>query len=453
MAQIEKIPPHSEEAERSVLGSILLDKDVFFKVAEFVTADDFYSKAHKEIFTAMNELFKDNSPIDVITVTEALQRRKSLDAVGGRGYIADLSAEIVTTANAVSYAKIIADKSVHRKLITAGSKIVESAFNEAKETDKALDEAESSIFEISKNKQTRDYIKIQNVLEKNLSLIETAEKNKGQLPGISTGFKDLDRMTTGLQNSDLIILAARPSMGKTAFALNIARNVALNGKRVVFFSAEMSDVSLGYRLLSIEARIKSDKLKRGELDSEDWESLHNAIDNFKDADLIIDETPSIGVMEVRNKCRRINAEKKIDLVIIDYLQIMQSDGKNENRVLEIATMTRYLKQLARELECPVIVLSQLSRSTVQREGDKRPMLSDLRDSGAIEQDADVVMFLHREDYFKRDREPDNICEVIIAKQRQGETGTVKLTWIPVYTKFADMYNGNDAGSPAAGEAI
>ena len=451
MAQIERIPPHSDDAERSVLGSIMLDSDIFFKVSEFIGPDDFYSKANKEIFNAMMDLYREDIPIDMLTVTEALSKRKSLEACGGRSYIAELSGEVITTANAVQYAKIIQEKSVYRQLIKAGSEIVENSLNEKFDGEKVLDEAEQMIFDIAKKKQSKDYSKIQNILEKNIQNIEEAQKNGGKLPGLSTGFADLDRMTSGLQKSDFIILAARPSMGKTAFALNIAENAALKEhKKVAFFSVEMSEESLGYRMLSTQSRVELGKLKRGDLSPEDWESVNMAVSRFSEAQLLVDETPGISVMEVRNKCRRMNADGPIDLIVIDYLQIMSSGSRIDNRVNEVSLMTRQLKQLAREMECPVIVLSQLSRGTVQRDGDKRPMLSDLRDSGSIEQDADVVIFLHREDYYKKpEAEPNNICEVIIAKQRQGETGTVKLTWMPRFQKFADLIKENNVPTAEA----
>jgi replicative DNA helicase len=438
MAQIERIPPHSDDAERSVLGSILLDNDIFFKVSEFIDPDDFYSKANREIFTAMIDLYRRDVPIDMLTVTEELSRRKSLEACGGRSYIAELS-EVPTTANAVQYARIIQEKSVYRQLISAGSAIVESSLNESFDGEKVLDDAEQIIFDIAKKKQSKDYTKIQKILDKNLELIAEAQENGGKLPGLSTGFRDLDDRTAGLQKSDFIVLAARPSMGKTAFALNIAEHAALREhKRVAFFSVEMSEESLGYRMLSTQSRVELRKLRTGNLTAEDWESVNSAVRRFEEADLLIDETPGISVMEIRNKCRRMNADRHVDLIIIDYLQILSSGSRSDNRVNEVSMMTRQLKQLAREMECPVIVLSQLSRGSVQREGDKRPLLSDLRDSGSIEQDADVVIFLHREDYFKKaEAEPNNICEVIIAKQRQGETGTVKLTWMPRFQKFAD----------------
>jgi len=444
MPQLERIPPHSDDAERSVLGSVLIDKEIYFKVSEFIKTEDFYTKSHQEIFAAMTELHNADAPIDVVTVAETLQRRKTLDACGGRSYLADLSSEVPTTANAVQYAKIIAEKSIYRKLIKAGSEIVECSFDEKQDSQIVLDKSEEMIFNISKTRQTRDFVKIQNVLVKNIEDIKEAEKMGGQIPGVASGFTKLDYMTAGFQKSDLIILAARPSMGKTAFALNIAQNVALKGgKRVAIFSVEMSEESLGLRLLSMESRVESKKLRNGTLNEDEWESVRDAVERFQKADIIIDATPNIGVMEVRNKCRRMNAEKHIDLIVIDYLQIMSSEGRSDNRVDEVRKMTQSLKQLAREMECPVLCLSQLSRGSEKRQGeDKRPMLSDLRDSGSIEQDADVVMFLHREDYYHRDREPDNVCEVIIAKQRQGETGTVKLTWIPKFTKFANMENSN-----------
>ena len=444
MAQIERIPPHSDEAERSVLGSVLLDNDVFFKVSEFINPDDFYSKANREIFATMVDLYRQDVPIDIVTVADELSRRRSLEACGGRSYLAELSAEVPTTANAVQYAKIIQEKSVYRQLITAGSSIVENSLNEKFDGEKVLDDAEQTIFEIAKAKQSKDYSKIQTILDKNIELIETAQKNGGKLPGLSTGFRDLDSKTAGLQKSDFIVLAARPSMGKTAFALNIAEHAALRDrKRVAFFSVEMSEEALGYRMLSTQSRVELGKLRRGDLTPEDWESINGAIERFESADLLVDETPGISVMEIRNKCRRMNAERHVDLIIIDYLQILSSGARTDSRVNEVSLMTRQLKQLAREMECPVIVLSQLSRGSVQREGDKRPLLSDLRDSGSIEQDADVVLFLHREDYYKKpEAEPNNICEVIIAKQRQGETGTVNLTWMPRFQKFADNIKEN-----------
>lgn len=442
MAQIERIPPHNDDAEKSVLGAILIDAEAFYKVSGKIKADDFYSNAHKEIYAAMLSLNAKGQPIDVVTIAEELKSRKALEAAGGRAYVAQLSGEVPTSANAAEYADIIADKAILRKLINASSKIVENCYKENIESSVLLDTAESSIYDIAQKRQTSDYSKVQDVLTLNMENIKQAEANGHQLPGLKTGYIDLDNMTSGLQKSDLIILAARPSMGKTAFALNIAQNIALKGKkRVALFSLEMSKEQLGLRLLAMEARVDSKKLRVGNLNPEHWENVQDAIKRFADADIVIDDTPGLGVMELRNKVRRMNQEKKIDLVLIDYLQMMSGEGLGggENRQQEVSQISRYLKQMAREMECPVVVLSQLSRAVEARQGDKRPILSDLRESGAIEQDADVVMFLYREDYYKRDQEPTNIAELIIAKQRMGETGTIKLLWMPQFTKFAN-YN-------------
>lgn len=443
MAQIERIPPHNDDAEKSVLGAILIDPEAWYKVSGKIKADDFYSNAHKEIYAAMLSLNAKGQPIDVVTVAEELKSRKALEAAGGRAYVAQLSGEVPTSANASQYADIIADKAILRRLINASSNIVENCYKENIESNVLLDTAESTIYDIAQKRQTTDYSKVQDVLTLNIENIKQAEANGHQLPGLKTGYIDLDNMTSGLQKSDLIILAARPSMGKTAFALNIAQNIALKGKkRVAMFSLEMSKEQLGLRLLAMEARVDSKKLRVGNLNPEHWENVQEAIKRFADADIIIDDTPGLGVMELRNKVRRMNQEKKIDLILIDYLQMMSGEGLSgggENRQQEVSQISRYLKQMAREVECPVVVLSQLSRAVESRQGDKRPILSDLRESGAIEQDADVVMFLYRDDYYKRDQEPTNIAEVIIAKQRMGETGTIKLLWMPQFTKFAN-YN-------------
>ncbi|HHX93008.1 MAG TPA: replicative DNA helicase [Clostridiales bacterium] len=437
--QHERVPPHNDEAEKSVLGAILLDKEVFFEVSEIVTAEDFYGHAHQEIYQGMVDLYQRDEPIDAVTLSDNLNRRKSLEAVGGRSYIAMLSNAVPTTANAAQYAKIVREKSTLRSLIRVASDIVEKSYAEKLESEQVLDYAEQTIYEVAGKRQSSQYVTLREVLNKNIDSIQEAEKSGGAIPGLSTGFSDLDRITTGLQKSDLIIVAARPSMGKTAFALNIAQNVAIKKKgRVVIFSLEMSREQLGLRLLSMESRIDSKKLRMGDEKNYDWVDINRALDKLAKADILIDDTPGIGVMEIRNKCRRITAQKKIDLIMIDYLQMMSADRSQENRQQEVTTISRYLKQLAREMDCPVVVLSQLSRAAEKRPGSHRPLLSDLRESGAIEQDADVVMFLYREDYYKEEGEDlSNICEIIIAKQRTGETGTVKLTWIPSVTKFAD----------------
>jgi replicative DNA helicase len=445
MSQMERIPPHSDEAEKSVLGAVLIDQDAFFAVSEILKPDDFYPESHKEIFRSMMDLYQRSEPIDAVTVSESLKRRNSLEAVGGRAYIAFLSTVVPTTANAVQYARIVAEKAMLRRLITAAGNIVEKSYEEKLEADKVVDFAEATIFDVAKTKQTTEYSELKDVLSVNLEAIKTAKEMGGAMPGIATHYKDLDNKLNGLHKSDLIIIAARPSMGKTALALNIAQNVAMKGdKRVVIFSLEMSKEALGNRLIAMDARVNSKKLESGNLTDEELDDVLESIERMSGKDIIIDATPGIGVMEMRNKCRRINAGRKIDLVIVDYLQIMSADIRSESRQQEVSNISRYLKQLARELECPVVVLSQLSRASEKQQAHpRRPILSDLRDSGAIEQDADVVIFLHREDYYRgQDEQPDNKCEVIIAKQRNGETDTVILTWIPNFTKFTNYYPEN-----------
>ncbi|MBR5640961.1 MAG: replicative DNA helicase [Firmicutes bacterium] len=442
---MERIPPHSDEAEKSVLGAVLIDQDAFFAVSEILKPDDFYPESHKEIFRSMMDLYQRSEPIDAVTVSESLKRRNSLEAVGGRAYIAFLSTVVPTTANAVQYARIVAEKAMLRRLITAAGNIVEKSYEEKLEADKVVDFAEATIFDVAKTKQTTEYSELKDVLSVNLEAIKTAKEMGGAMPGIATHYKDLDNKLNGLHKSDLIIIAARPSMGKTALALNIAQNVAMKGdKRVVIFSLEMSKEALGNRLIAMDARVNSKKLESGNLTDEELDDVLESIERMSGKDIIIDATPGIGVMEMRNKCRRINAGRKIDLVIVDYLQIMSADIRSESRQQEVSNISRYLKQLARELECPVVVLSQLSRASEKQQAHpRRPILSDLRDSGAIEQDADVVIFLHREDYYRgQDEQPDNKCEVIIAKQRNGETDTVILTWIPNFTKFTNYYPEN-----------
>ncbi|MCQ2551951.1 MAG: replicative DNA helicase [Clostridia bacterium] len=445
MAQIERIPPHNDDAEKSVLGAALIDSEAFIKISDIVKADDFYSNAHKEIYAAMIDLYQKGQPIDLVTVVEQLRARKALEAAGGRAYVAELSGFAPTSANATSYAKIVADKAVVRKLISTSSTIIENCFKENIESETLLDNAEAQMYDIAQKRQSSDFSSIQDVLKINVANIHEAEANGHKLPGLPTGYIDLDKMTSGLQKSDLIIIAARPSMGKTAFALNIAQHVAMKEKkRVAIFSLEMSKEQLGLRLLAMDARVDSKKLRVGDLSEDNWERVNDSIRNFVDADIVIDDTPGLGVMELRNKARRMDKERKLDLIMIDYLQMMSSDSNGESRQQEVTQISRYLKQLAREMQCPVVVLSQLSRAVEARQGDKRPILSDLRESGAIEQDADVVMFLYREDYYKRDQEPTNICEVIIAKQRMGETGIAKLAWLPSFTKFVNIQKGPEA---------
>jgi replicative DNA helicase len=434
---MERIPPHSDEAEKSVLGSIILDKEALYEVLEILRDDDFYSEMHQEIYRAVLELFRKNEPADILTVSEELKTRNTLEMVGGRAYVAQLSTLVPSTSNAAEYARIIAEKAVLRRLISASSEIMEQAYREKIEPETVLDHAEQAIFEIAQTRQKKDFEPLKEVLYGNLKRIDEVSKLDGGLTGITTGFLDLDSKTSGLQKSDLIMLAARPSMGKTALALNIAQQAALKGKaKVLIFSLEMPKEQLGQRLLSIESRVDMQKIKTGRLERNDWDQLYLAIDKLSKAEIYIDDTPGINVLEIKNKSRRLKAEKGLDLIIVDYLQLMSFEGRSESRQQEITSISRFLKHLAREMECPVLVLSQLSRAPEQRT-DHRPILSDLRESGSIEQDADIVMFLYRDEYYNPNTEKPNICEVNIAKQRSGPTGTVELTWLGKYTRFVD----------------
>ena len=434
----ERIPPHSDDAERSVLGSVMKNKEALFDVLEILTPDDFYSEIHKEIFSAVRDLNRASSPVDVLTVSEELKKRKTFEMVGGRAYVASLTTMAPSTANASAYAKIIKENAVLRRLIEVSSDIVEKSYRQKTDAAQVLDYAEQGIFDIARMNQKKDFTALKDILWTNMDEIDRMAEQEGRLTGLTTGFADLDARTSGLQKSDLIILAARPSMGKTAFVLNVAQNAAIRGNaKVLIFSLEMSKEQLGQRLLSIDSCVELSKLKTGDLSRGDWEDLNIAIDRLSKAEIYIDDTPGISVLEMKNKCRRLKAEKGLDLVIVDYLQLMSIEGKTEGRQQEVSTLSRMLKQLAREMECPVIVLSQLSRAVEQRT-DHRPQLSDLRESGAIEQDADIVMFLSRDEYYNPETtEKPNTCEVIIAKQRNGPTGSIDLAWLGKYTKFAD----------------
>lgn len=435
---LERIPPHNEEAEKAVLGAAMLDKDAMLMALEKVKAEHFYKEAHREIFTTIFEIYKENKPVDMLTVCEKLKSRKTLEMVGGRAYIATLTMDIPSVSNAEEYAKIVVEKATSRRLIKASEEITNFCFTEEMKVENLLDYAEQSIFDIAQQKQAKDYVPIGEVMLQNLNEIDIAAKNAGKLQGLTTGFKDLDAKLGGLQKSDLIIIAARPSMGKTAFALNIAQQAAVKGgASVIIFDLEMDSSKLGQRMLSAESRVELKKLKEGNLQRKDWERVSASVDTLSKAKIQIDDTPGISLMEVKNKCRRLKAEKGLDLIVIDYLQLMTYEGKTESRLQEVSALSRNLKLLAREMECPVIVLSQLSRG-VEKRDNKRPMLSDLRESGAIEQDADIVMFLHREDYYdNEDEDSKGLCEINIAKNRNGEIGKVELTWVDRYTKFSD----------------
>lgn len=438
-----RIPPHSIEAEKSVLGAALLSKDALFDVVEVVRAEDFYDENHKEIFKAILDLHRKSAPVDALTVAEELKKRNSLNMIGGRAYIASLSAGTPITSNAMEYGKIVAEKASIRKLIGTADDIVAKGYEGSMDAGQILDYAERGIFEISQKRQKGQYSHIKDVLLTNIEIIDKASKLDGGLTGVTTGFKYLDNMTSGLQRSDLIILAARPAMGKTAFALSLALNAAVKGKAsVMVFSLEMSKEQLGQRLLSMESKVGMQALKTGKLERRDWDDINIALDILSKARIHIDDTAGINIMEMKSKCRRLKAEEGLDLVVIDYLQLMNPEGKSDSRTQEISVISRNLKLLARELDCPVLVLSQLSRAPEQRT-DHRPMLSDLRESGSIEQDADIVIFLYRDEYYNEDTEAVGECEVIVAKQRSGPTGTVKVAWLDKLTKFVDSAHGSN----------
>ena len=426
----------------------MLSKDALFDVMEVVKPADFYDENHKEIFQAMIDLNRKNAPVDALTVAEELKKRNSLEMVGGRAYIASLSSMTPTTSNAMEYGRIVAEKASVRRLIETADDIVTKGYDGTMDANQMLDYAESGIFEISQARQKGQYSHIRDVLVENLAIIDRAEQMDGGLTGITTGFSKLDEMTSGMQKSDLIILAARPAMGKTAFALSLARNAAVKGKAsVMIFSLEMAKEQLTQRLLSMESKVDLQTLKTGRLERRDWDDLNVALDILSNSNIHIDDTAGISIMEMKSKCRRLKAEAGLDLVIIDYLQLMNPEGKADSRTQEISVISRNLKLLARELDCPVLVLSQLSRAPEQRT-DHRPMLSDLRESGSIEQDADIVIFLYRDEYYnKEDTEKPGECEVIVAKHRSGPTGSVDVAWIERYTQFKDKASGNipDAG--------
>ncbi len=437
MSTEERIPPHSVEAEESVLGASLLSKDALFDVIEVVKPEDFYDKNHREIFEAMLDLNRRNVPVDALTVAEELKKRNSLNMVGGRAYIASLSSGTPTTSNAQDYARIVAEKASVRRLIEAADDIVVKGYDGGMDASQMLEYAESSVFEISQQRQKGQYTHIRDVLISNIEIIDKASQMEGGLTGLTTGFRYLDTMTSGLQKSDLIILAARPAMGKTSFALSLALNAAVKGKAsVMVFSLEMSKEQLGQKLLSMESKVDMQSLKTGRLERRDWDDINIAMDVLSNAKINIDDTAGITIMEMKSKCRRLKAEEGLDLVVVDYLQLMTPEGRSDSRTQEVSVISRNLKLLARELDCPVIVLSQLSRAPETRT-DHRPMLSDLRESGSIEQDADIVIFLYRDEYYNEDTESPGECEVIVAKHRSGPTGTVKLAWLKKLTRFVD----------------
>lgn len=438
-------PPQDLDAERAVLGSMMLDGDAVSDVIDKLRADDFYAGEHKEIFKAFLEMYRKSIVIDLMTTRAQLAKMQTLELIGGVSYLSRLTSEAIVPANAKYYADTVIAKSRMRQLIKEADEMRKSAYDGAEEAEHILDRAEQRIFEIAHRAQKKSYTDINEVLQTNILDIKELEKNKGQLPGITTGFRDLDKILAGLHKTDLVILAARPGMGKTSFALNVAENAAMAGYSVLIFSMEMSKEQLGQRMLSMSARVDMEHIKSGTVSEDEWFSISEAQDSFEHAKITIDDSSEISILEMKNKCRRLKAEKGLDLVVIDYLQLMSLGYGVDNRQNEISAITRNIKILAKELDVCVILLSQLSRASEQRK-DHRPMLSDLRDSGAIEQDADIVIFLRREDYYQDEDEPMDIstggtCEVNIAKHRSGATGSVMLAWIARYTKFGNLEHG------------
>ena len=434
-----KIPPHDIDAEQAVIGSMLTDKDAVVDAIEILKPDDFYRQDNKTIYEAILNLYNRAEPIDIITVKSELTSLGKLDAVGGLEYIAILPDKVPTTANVEKYIKIVEEKSILRRLIKASNELIDLGYAESEEVDSIIDQAEKKVFEISQGKNQKGYTQIKDILVESFAEIEKLYNQKEPITGIPTGFADLDYKTAGLHNSDLVLVAARPAMGKSAFALNIATNAAVQAKvPTVIFNLEMSKSQLVSRILCSEAMVDSNKVRTGKIEEDDWVKLATALGPLSEAPIYIDDTPGITVTEIRAKCRKLKMEKNIGLIVIDYLQLIQGSGKrNSSREQEISEISRSLKILAKELDVPVIALSQLSRAAEQR-ADHRPMLSDLRESGAIEQDADIVMFLYRDDYYNPDSEKKNIAEVIMAKHRAGSTGTVELLWLGSYTKFVNI---------------
>lgn len=439
----QRIPPQNVEAEQAVLGAMLLSHDAVIVAMEKLQSQDFYRDVHRIIFEAMEHLHRENKEIDVITLPDELKRMKKLDDVGGLEYVLNLPNLVGSAANIEYYANIVAEKALARNLISTCTELTTEAYDGQKETEALLDDAERRILQLSDTKNRGDFASVGAVVEVTLDKITKLYENKAGLTGLPTGFRDLDRMTSGLQPSDLILVAARPSMGKTAFTLNIAQNVGVRQhKTVAFFSLEMSQEQLVQRLLCQIAHIDSQKLRTGQLNSdEEWTRLTDACDKLYESPVYIDDTPGISVAEMRSKARRLKSEHGLDLIIVDYLQLMQ--GRNaESRQQEISEISRSLKALARELKVPLIALSQLSRSVESRQ-DKRPMLSDLRESGALEQDADIVSFLYREDYYDKETENQHITEVILAKHRNGPVGSVKLYFKNEFTLFLNLDTQHD----------
>ncbi len=443
--ELGKIPPHDIEAEQAVIGSMLTDKDAVMEAVEVLKPESFYREDNKLIFTAIVNLYNKSEPIDLVTVKDELFSMGSFEKVGGFEYLVTLPDKVPTTANVQKYIKIVEEKWTLRNLIKTANEIIDLGYNPTEDVEDIMAGAEKKIFDIIQKNSQKSYTPINEVLVESFTKLEELYNRKSKITGVPTGFSDFDNLTAGLQGSDLILIAARPAMGKTAFALNIAAHAAIRENvPVALFSLEMSKDQLVNRILCMEAMVDSNKVRTGKLEEDDWNKLAGVVGPISDSGIYIDDTPGISIMEIRTKCRKLKMEKDIGLIVIDYIQLIQgsSNRKNGSREQEIAEISRTLKILAKELNVPVVALSQLSRAVEQRP-DHRPMLSDLRESGSIEQDADIVIFLYRDDYYNPDSEEKDIAEIIIAKHRGGSTGTVKLLWMGNYTKFVNLARGYD----------
>ncbi|TKD67673.1 replicative DNA helicase [Pseudalkalibacillus hwajinpoensis] len=439
----DRTPPQNIEAEQAVIGAVFLEIDALTTATEVLQPDDFYRAAHQKIFSVMIELSEKGEPVDLVTVTSELQDRKLLEEIGGVSYLSDLANSVPTAANVEYYSKIVEEKSILRRLIRAATDIASDGYAKENEIENLLSEAEKSIMEVSQRKNTGAFISIKDVLVTAYDNIELLQNSTEDITGIPTGFSELDRMTAGFQRNDLIIVAARPSVGKTAFALNIAQNVATKtDENVAIFSLEMGAEQLVMRMLCAEGNIDAQRLRTGGLTGDDWQKLTMAMGSLSNAGIYIDDTPGIRVGDIRAKCRRLKQEKGLGMILIDYMQLIRGNGSGENRQQEVSEISRSLKGIARELEVPLISLSQLSRGVESRQ-DKRPMMSDIRESGSIEQDADIVAFLYRDDYYDKESENKNIIEIIIAKQRNGPVGTVELAFVKEYNKFVNLERRHD----------
>ena len=436
--RIKRVMPYSAAAEQSVVGAMLMDKEAVLAASEIITKDDFYQYQYGVLFEAMVELYQEGRPVDLVTVQNRLWEKDVPPEVSSLEFVRELVTSVYTSANVRQHAQIVYEKSLLRKLIRLNEEISNTCYAGKESVETILEYTEKKTFELLKNRNASDFVPVKEIALRTLDRIEAAAKQKGNVTGIPTGFTDLDYRLSGLQRSDLILLAARPSMGKTALVLNLADYICFRKNySVAIFSLEMSKEQLMNRLFAMEARINSQSLRNGDLTDNEWSQLVETVGMVGNSRMIIDDTPGISISELRSKCRKYKLEYGLDLVMIDYLQLMTSNGKSESRQQEVSEISRSLKALAREIEAPVIALSQLSRACESRP-DHRPMLSDLRDSGAIEQDADVVMFLYRDDYYNKDSPDKNIAELIVAKQRNGPIGTVNLVWLPDFTKFVNM---------------